>query len=126
MKDKQKGIIENYIHAYNNFDIEGMTKDLHDQLHFQNIANGEVDLSTEGLEQFRAQAEAAKTYFKERQQSIKSWDFQGPLVKIEIHYEGILAIDLQDGVNAGDTLEQNGVSEFEFEGDKIIRIVDRS
>jgi len=126
MKDKQKAIIENYIHAYNNFDIAGMTKDLHDQLHFQNIANGEVDLTTEDLEQFTAQAEAAKIYFKERKQSIKSWDFQGPLVKVDIYHEGVLAIDIQDGVKAGDTLELNGQSEFEFEGEKIVRIVDRS
>ena len=126
MDAKQKAIIENYIRAYNEFDVPGMTRDLHEQVHFQNISNGTVDTSTEGLDQFREQAESARQYFTERRQEISSWNVQGNHVMVGINYVGVLAIDLPNGMKAGDTLKLTGQSEFEFENDKIIKITDRS
>ena len=41
----RKEIIENYIHSYNSFDIEGMLGDLHEDVKFENISNGQVNLS---------------------------------------------------------------------------------
>ena len=126
MEDAQKKIIENYIKAYNAFDIEGMTENLHVDVVFENISNEEVDLTTNGLEEFKAQAEKAKEYFSSRVQTIESWDFQDDKVTIDISYEGILAIDLPNGAMTGDTLALNGQSEFLFQNGKIISIKDRS
>lgn len=126
METRQKEIIENYIKSYNDFDVKGMLKDLHETVKFQNVSNGEVNLAIEGLEQFKAQAETATSYFKERKQTITSWDFQDNLVKIEIEYVGVLAIDLPNGMKTGETLQLTGTSEFLFQKDKIISIIDRS
>jgi len=126
MKEQQKQIIENYIEAYNAFDIQGMIKDLHENIIFENITNGEVDLMTTGIEEFQTQAEKAKQFFSERKQTIESWNFDVGQVTIDISYEGILAIDLPGGAEAGDTLALEGQSEFLFNEDKIIRIKDIS
>ena len=126
MEESQKKIIENYIKAYNAFDIDAMIKNLHKDVVFENITNGEIDLSTNGLEEFKVQAEKAKQYFTSRTQTIESWDFQDDKVTIDINYEGILAIDLPNGAMKGDTLALTGQSEFSFQDGKIISITDRS
>ncbi len=126
MKEQQKQAIENYIHAYNAFDISGMVKDLHPNVVFENITNDEVDLTTKGIEEFKIQAEKAKQYFTERKQIIESWNFEDNQVTIDIDYEGVLAIDLPGGAMAGDTLALKGKSEFFFSDDKIIGIKDFS
>ncbi|WP_440946042.1 hypothetical protein ACSAZL_18495 [Methanosarcina sp. T3] len=61
-------IIENYIDAYNNLYIGKMILDMHHGIKFENVSNGEIDLTTNGIADFRNQAEKAKTLFKERKQ----------------------------------------------------------
>lgn len=126
MKEQQKQIIEAYVNAYNDFDIEGMTKNLDKNVVFENISNGKVDLRTEGLSEFKKQAESAKKYFKQRKQTIESWKFNDSKVLIDIDYKAVIAIDLPNGLKAGDTLEMKGKSEFEFENGKIKSITDKS
>lgn len=58
MKNLQK-VIENYIQAYNQFDIEGMLTDLHEDVVFENISEGILTLRTEGIDEFHTQAEKA-------------------------------------------------------------------
>jgi hypothetical protein len=126
MKEDQKLIIEHYIDAYNAFDIKRMTQNLNENIVFKNISNGIMDMRTEGIIAFTKQAEAAKQYFKERNQTIDSWNFDEQKVTIGIDYKATLAIDLPNGLKVGDTLELKGKSEFEFEGPKIIKITDNS
>ncbi len=126
MEEHQKNMIENYVNSYNEFDIDGMTKNLKETIVFENISNGKVDLRTEGLNQFKKQAESAKQYFTKRKQTVESWKFEGLKVIIGIDYQGILAIDLPNGLKAGDTLKLKGISEFEFEDGKIKSITDKS
>ena len=126
MKEQQKRVIENYIKSYNDFDINGMTKDLTDNVVFENVSNGNVDLRTKGIKDFTEQAESAKQYFKQRKQTIESWKFNDSKVIIKIDYKAVLAIDLHNGLKTGDTLELKGESEFEFENGKIKSITDKS
>lgn len=126
IKNQHKKAIEHYIKSYNDFDIQGMTKDLTDNVGFQNISNGNVDLRTEGIKEFSKQAELAKQYFKTRKQTIESWEFKDSIVIIKIDYKAVLAIDLPNGLKTGDTLELKGESEFEFENQKIKRIIDKN
>lgn len=126
MNANHKKIIENYVLAYNAFDIDGMTQNMHQDVVFENTTNGVVDLTTNGIAEFRAQAESAKQLFSKRCQTIQEWDFQTEAVTIQIHYEGVLAVDLPGGAMAGDTLELNGSSEFKFLEDQIIGIKDMS
>lgn len=126
MKEKQQEAIENYINAYNHFDIEGMTADLDENIVFKNLSNGEIDLKTEGLAAFKKQVNTAKQYFKQRKQTIEKWIFNDKKISIHIDYEAILNIDLPNGLKKGDTLKLNGKSSFEFDQGKIISITDES
>lgn len=126
MREQQQSIIEQYVNAYNNFDIDGMTRDLDENIVFENISNGQVDLRTDGIEAFRQQAASAKQYFQEREQRISSWEFENGSTTVEIDYRAVLAIDLPNGLKAGDALELRGRSTFKFEGDKIIHLIDIS
>lgn len=126
MKEKQQEAIENYINAYNHFDIEGMTADLDENIVFKNLSNGEIDLKTEGLAAFKKQVNTAKQYFKQRKQTIEKWIFNDKKISIHIDYEAILNIDLPNGLKKGDTLKLKGKSSFEFDQGKIISITDES
>jgi ketosteroid isomerase-like protein len=126
----QKGIyqqiIGNYIKAYNRFDIEGMLADMHENIVFENISNGEVTLTTKGITQLKNQAEQAGQYFKEREQRITKVEYMGDIVEIDIEYKAILAVDLPNGLKAGDKLELTGKSIFRFKDHKIIELKDIS
>ncbi|WP_282013637.1 nuclear transport factor 2 family protein [Marinifilum flexuosum] len=125
MKNLQK-VIEHYIQAYNQFDVEGMLMDLHEDVVFENISEGILTLRTEGIDEFQSQAEKAMTYFNQREQMIRNWDIQLDKVVIDIEYKAVLATDLPNGMKQGDLLQISGQSEFVFEEDKIIRIVDKA
>ena len=124
--NQQKNLIENYLQAYNQFDIEGMITNLHKDVVFENISEGILNLRTEGIDEFRTQAETAANYFSKRQQIIKTWDIQLDKIIIDIEYEAVLAVDLPNGMKVGDRLLLEGQSEFVFTDDKISKIVDRS
>ena len=126
MKEYQQKAIEYYIQSYNNFNFDGMVRDMRNDIVFENITNNNVDLMTSGIAEFKAQAEKAKQLFSERKQTIIGWDFQGDTVTIEIDYEGVLAIDLPGKAMIGDVLKLKGSSEFHFHGAKIISLKDKS
>jgi hypothetical protein len=126
MNKLQKQVVEGYIKSYNDFDTNGMTKNLTENVVFKNVVNGNVELTTKGIAEFKEQAESAKQYFVQRKQTIESWDFINSKVIVDIDYRAVLAIDLPNGLKAGDTLELKGKSEFEFEKEKIKSITDKS
>lgn len=126
MRQKQKEQIEEYINAYNNFNVNDMLANLHQDVVFQNVSGGEVNLQTTGIAEFKTKAESAISFFSERQQTITSWTFSGKTVRIEIAYTATVAQDLPNGLKAGDVLELTGASEFTFQNGKIIRIEDES
>ncbi len=124
---QQRSMIENYVNAYNRFDINGMLADLHEEVVFQNFSGDEVSLKTESKAAFRTQAEVALNYFSERQQSITSWQWLSPsVVQIDLVYRAVLAIDFPNGMKAGETLELTGRSKFTFQEQQIIGIADYS
>lgn len=124
--DEKLEMIKNFIHAYNTFDIKGMIKDLHQNIKFENITNGQVDLGTNGIEKFMKQAEFAVDFFKEREVRIIEIKFEDDRIEVFIDYFGILSKDVPDGPNAGDTLRLKGKSIYKFKDNKIICIQDIS
>jgi hypothetical protein len=118
--------VKQYIHAYNEFDIDSMLVKLHPSIVFKNISHGEVDLITVGLEAFKAQAQKAVTYFRHREQLISDLKIEDQLAEVAIDYKAILAIDLPNGMKQGETLQLKGRSVFRFENDLIISIEDYS
>jgi hypothetical protein len=103
-----------------------MLADMHENVHFANVANGEVNLTTNGIHDLKAQAEQARQFFKEREQTITDFISGEDQVEIHIDYKGVLAIDFPNGLKAGDTLELKGKSIFRFKDNKIIGLTDIS
>jgi hypothetical protein len=119
-------IIRDYIDAYNNFDIEKMLADLDDDILFENISNGEINMSLHGLAAFKVQAEQAKSYFLQRHQTILSFQQNGNQTEIEIDYSATLALDFPNGLKKGDEIKLKGKSIFTISEGKISRLVDIS
>ncbi|QHT65863.1 nuclear transport factor 2 family protein [Rhodocytophaga rosea] len=119
-------IIEQYIQAYNQFDVPGMLTHLHPDIEFRNISNGEVTHSLKGKAAFREQAEQAVRYFSQRKQSIQHINFQPDQAEVLLDYVAVLAIDLPNGMKKGDTLQLKGKSVFRFQYQQIILIEDIS
>lgn len=123
--DREK-IINNYISAYNNFDIEKMLTDLDENIKFENISNDIINMTLTNLAAFREQAEQSKNIFTTRSQTIISWKHEANQTEIEITYNAVLAIDLPNGLKKGEVLNLSGKSIFTFLNDKIIELKDYS
>lgn len=124
--DIYRKIIENYTDAYNSFDIDRMLSDMHDDIKFENISNGEVNLATNGIEELRNQAELARRLFRERKQTITDIKFNADRVEVKIDYSGVLAVDFSNELKTGDVIELKGSSVFRFKDNKIIELKDIS
>ena len=123
---RKEHIIRSYINAYNQFDIPGIVANLHDNIIFKNIQDGETNLLLQGKKEFRRQAELAKMYFTERQQNITSVKHSEDQTEIEIDYFAVLAADMPNGLKKGNTLKLTGKSIFKFLDDRIIELTDIS
>ncbi|OBS14883.1 hypothetical protein ATE49_19825 [Elizabethkingia miricola] len=123
---RKEHIIRSYINAYNQFDIPGMVANLHDNIVFKNILDGETNLLLQGKKEFRQQAELTKIYFKERQQNITSVKHSEDHTEIEIDYYAVLAADMPNGLKKGNELRLSGKSIFKFSDDRIIELTDIS
>ena len=118
--------IEEYIKAYNNFDVPGMLATLHPEIEFKNITNGEVTLAIQGIEAFKAQAQQATQFFRQRKQTITQTKFSTQQIEVWIDYQAVLALDLPNGLKAGDALALQGKSIFRFKDNLIIYLEDIS
>lgn len=127
MADTEKRIlIEQFIVAYNRFDVDGMLALLTPDVLFENVADGQVTAATSGIAEFRQLAEQSKALFSERKQTITALKFRPASVVASLAWRGVFAIDVPNGPVAGSVIALEGESEFEFSGERISRIVDRS
>jgi len=117
--DDKKKIIQKYLEAYNQFDVDGMLSVLSDDIKFENVQNDEVNASSHGKDEFKGIAEQAKALFEERNQTIENIEDSPEITLVKISYYGKLASDLPNGMKAGDELSLSGASEFVF-SDKLI------
>lgn len=122
----KRKLIDKYLEGYNTFNIDGMLTTLHPDVEFRNISGGEINAGASGIKEFHKLAEEAKELFKSRNQSITSFVTDEDKTIIEIKYEGVLAADLPNGMKAGQVVNLNGRSEFEFKNGKISSITDIS
>lgn len=125
MNNKEK-IIQNYIEGYNQFDINKMIADFDESVIFENIQNGEINLTLNGIKEFTSQAEKGKEYFSARKQTITSLIQDEITAIIDIDYYAVLAIDFPNGLKAGQELNMKGKSIFQFLDDKIVKLTDIS
>lgn len=127
MKEKSmKRIIDQYIKAYNNFDADGMIKNLHRDMVFRNIANGEVTLELNGKMAFKGQIEQAFNLFKKREMKILEQKFGDDIVENKVDFKGVLAVDVSDELKKYDLIKLQNKSVFRFKEGKVISIEDIS
>jgi len=119
-------IIDHYVEAYNSFDVPRMIQLLHKDIRFRNYSNGEIDTEANGIQAFRELAEKSTKIFSSRRQSIVDCSAIDDKIAVVIDYEGILAVDLPNGLKAGDKVQLKGKSVFRIEAEKISLIEDYS
>jgi ketosteroid isomerase-like protein len=123
---EKRELIQRYVDAYNRFDVDGVLATLTPDILFENIADGQLSVATQGATGFRQLAEQGAALFTERRQTITAWEFRPASVLVTIAWRGVFAVDVPDGPRAGAELTLQGESEVEFAGGRISRIVDRS
>ncbi len=126
IEQQARELVENYLEAYNSFEVAGMVLRLHPDITFENVADGTVTLRTEGKAAFEAQAEQAVNMFTERNQHIKSFRFHNERAEADIDYFAITAVDFPNGLRAGTVLQLIGQSVFTFRDGLIASIQDIS
>jgi ketosteroid isomerase-like protein len=119
-------VIERYLAAYNDFDIDGMLADLTPDVRFENVSGGAVNAEASGIEAFRSLAEQGRQLFSAREQRLTGLAFEGDTAYAGIAWRGTFAVDIPDGPKADATIELQGRSEFTFDGERITKLVDRS
>ncbi|MBX0291448.1 nuclear transport factor 2 family protein [Hymenobacter sp. HSC-4F20] len=123
---KRKQLVQDYIEAYNRFDVDGMLRPLHEEVVFRNVSNGEVTLTLSGKEAFCQQAQQALHYFSQREQRVTEWQLADNRAEVLLDYSAAAAIDFPNGLKAGDTLQLQGKSVFQFANGLIVSIDDIS
>lgn len=121
-----QAIVDSYIQAYNQFDIEGMVALLDPEIEFENRSQGEVNVATAGIQAFRQLAEQSRTLFSKRKQTLLSLDISDPMTIAQIDFVGILKADLPNGMKQGEAIRMKGRTEFLFANQKIRKITDIS
>jgi ketosteroid isomerase-like protein len=124
--NKARVLIEEFLGAYNSFDVEAMMELVDPDIEFRNVSGGDVDTAAIGRDEFRELAQQSAFLFSSRQQTPTKFEVDGEVVSVDIAFTGTLATDIPDGMNAGDELRVSGRSEFVFRDDKIYRLTDYS
>ncbi len=126
-REKQmKRIIDDYIKAYNEFNVDKMLKNVHRDVEFKNIAGGEINVHIQGKTILKTQAEDSNKLLKKREMKITQQTIDGDTVENKIDFKGVLAVDIPDGPKTGELVKLNGKSIFKFKNLKIISIEDIS
>ncbi len=124
--DEAKTLIEEYLNAYNSFDVEAMVELVDPEIEFRNVSGGDVDTSAIGQDEFRELAQQSVFLLSSRKQTATKFEAEGEVVSVDIDFTGTLATDIPDGMRAGDELRVTGRSEFVFRDEKIYRLTDYS
>ena len=119
-------LIRQYLAAYNAKDVPGMLALLHDVIVFENVSNSTGITATSGKAEFEALARQSLTIFSNRRQTIRSLTLGERTAAAEIEFEGVLAIDIPNGLRTDEILQLRGVTVFAFSDGEIVRISDYS
>jgi ketosteroid isomerase-like protein len=119
-------IIARYIASYNARDIDGMIACVTDDVVFENISNSGQSMRLDGKDMMRQVADLSGNAFSYRRQRLVNVVTGAGKAAAEIEFEGKAAVDLPNGVRAGETVKIRGASFFEFRGNLLCRIADYS
>ena len=121
-----RALIDRYIDAYNRLDVDGMLATLHPQVTFENVTAGVTTVRTQGIEEFRRLAQSTLPLFARRRQTVTRYEEKDGVAHVGIAFEGVFALDLPNGVRAGQAIALNGHSEFRVHDGLLIHVADIS
>ena len=119
-------LIERYVAAYNEFDVDGMLETLAPDVRFENWSGGQLTASSDGRDAFRVLAEQAKTVFAEREQRVTALAPRGDTLVAAIAWRGPRAVDGPRGPPARPRRGRRGASPMGGGGGPRALVVDRS
>ena len=119
-------IIRRYIASYNDRNIDVMLACVTDDVVFENISNAGQSMRLDGKVMMRQVAEVSGNAFSYRRQRLTNLVTGTSTAAAEIEFEGRAAVDLPNGIRAGETVRVRGASFFEFRGPLLCRIADYS
>lgn len=121
-----EAIIEQYLTSYNARDIDGMLACVTEDVIFENISNTGQSMRLEGKAAMGQVAELSCNAFSYRRQRLVNLVLSDGRAAAEVEFEGKAAVDLPNGVRAGETMKLRGASFFEMRGALLSRIADYS
>lgn len=121
-----RALIDRYIDAYNRIDVDAMLATMHNEVIFENYTAGVLSVRTVGVHELRHLAESSRYLFSARHQTITSYSEVAGVAHAQIHFQGTFAVDLPNGVRAGQSIALNGRSEYRDRDGLLIYIADYS
>lgn len=121
-----RALIDRYLDAYNRKDVDAMLATMHREVVFENYSAGRLSLRTLGSEELRHLAESSRHLFWARRQTITDYREEAGTAHAAIFFEGTFALDLPNGVRAGQSIAMLGRSEFRERDGLLIYIADHS
>ncbi|MBD8874485.1 nuclear transport factor 2 family protein [Rhodanobacter sp. DHB23] len=121
-----RALVDRYLDAYNRMDVAAMLATMQDEVVFENYTAGVLALRTIGIAELRHLAESSRHLFTMRRQTITAWREADGTGYAGIHFEGTFAVDLPNGVRAGQSVTMAGRSEFRQHDGRLVYIADHS
>ena len=122
-----RDLIDRYLDAYNRMDVPAMLGTMHREVVFENYTKGVLSVRTQGVEELRHLAESSLHLFAARRQRITAFrEHGGDAATADILFDGTFAIDLPNGIRAGQSIALAGRSEYRVQSGLLIYIADFS
>ena len=121
-----RALIDRYIDAYNRIDVDAMLATMHSEVIFENYTAGVLSVRTVGAHELRHLAESSRYLFSARHQTITRYNEADGTAHAQIHFQGTFAVDLPNGIRAGQSIALDGRSEYRERDGLLIYIADYS
>lgn len=119
-----KKLINRYIDAYNERDIDKMLECVTEDIVFENISNTGQSMSFEGREAMAEIIRLSGNAFSYRRQKLLKLIEEGDCASAEVVFEAKAAVDLPTGAKAGEMIRLRGASFFRLRDGLLCRIAD--
>ncbi|GLQ91444.1 nuclear transport factor 2 family protein [Dyella acidisoli] len=121
-----RALIDRYLDAYNHIDVDAMLATMHSEVIFENYTAGVLSVRTVGAYELRHLAESSRYLFSARHQTITRYSEVDGVAHAQIHFQGTFAVDLPNGIRAGQSIALDGRSEYRERDGLLIYIADYS
>lgn len=99
-----RALVSRCIDAHNRMDAAAMLATMQDELVFENYSAGVLALRSIGIAELRHLAASTRHLFSMRWRTVAAWREADDCGYASVHVEGTFAIDLPNGVHAGQSI----------------------